>query len=83
MSVDDKRIVNMDSKDIPESLKLAQEESTEYDEAKIVQISHVSQIMSILVSGIALFSDGYNAQISEFFQSTQAAVFETATRNNK
>jgi len=34
-------------------------------EAVVIKISKISSTLSILVSGLALFSDGYNAQISK------------------
>lgn len=32
-------------------------------QATVSQITHVSSVLGVLVAGIALFSDGYNAQI--------------------
>lgn len=34
----------------------------------VLKITRVSSTMSVLVSGIALFSDGYNAQIIGYMQ---------------
>ena len=34
-------------------------------EATVIKISKISSTLSILVAGLALFSDGYNAQISK------------------
>lgn len=64
----DAKDVIVDSKDVPESLKHAQNELPDHDSVKIAKISHTSQVMSILVSGIALFSDGYNAQIIGYME---------------
>jgi hypothetical protein len=37
-------------------------------ESKIAQITRTSSILGVLVSGIALFSDGYNAQIIGYME---------------
>jgi hypothetical protein len=36
--------------------------------AIVSRITHVSSILSVLVAGIALFSDGYNAQIIGYME---------------
>ena len=36
--------------------------------ATVSRITHVSSVLSVLVSGIALFSDGYNAQIIGYME---------------
>ena len=37
-------------------------------QAKVAQITRTSSILGVLVSGIALFSDGYNAQIIGYME---------------
>lgn len=32
----------------------------------MIKVTRTSSILTVLVSGVALFSDGYNAQISKF-----------------
>jgi hypothetical protein len=36
--------------------------------ATVSRITHVSSVVSVLVAGIALFSDGYNAQIIGYME---------------
>lgn len=36
--------------------------------ATVARITRISSIMTVLVSGIALFSDGYNAQIIGYME---------------
>lgn len=60
--------VEVKSENVPEALKHARAEEPEHDPVQIAKISHVSQVMTILVSGIALFSDGYNAQIIGYME---------------
>ena len=36
--------------------------------ATVSRITHVSSVLSVLVAGIALFSDGYNAQIIGYME---------------
>jgi hypothetical protein len=36
--------------------------------ATVSRITHISSVISVLVSGIALFSDGYNAQIIGYME---------------
>lgn len=33
--------------------------------ASVIKVTRISSIMTVLVSGVALFSDGYNAQIGK------------------
>ena len=47
----------------PEAVKDAI--ATGQDPTVVGKVSHLSQLLFIWVSGIALFSDGYNAQISK------------------
>ena len=49
-------------KDIPEAVK----DEPQLEHGVVSEITRISSTMSILVSGIALFSDGFNAQISVF-----------------
>ena len=37
-------------------------------QSKVAQITRTSSILGVLVSGIALFSDGYNAQIIGYME---------------
>lgn len=32
----------------------------------VIKVTRISSILTVLVSGVALFSDGYNAQISKY-----------------
>ena len=52
--------------DTPEAIKDAI--ANDRDPAVVRKVSHISQVLSIWISGLALFSDGYNAQISKFYQ---------------
>ena len=36
--------------------------------ATVSRITHVSSVLNVLVAGIALFSDGYNAQIIGYME---------------
>jgi hypothetical protein len=36
--------------------------------ATVAHMTHVSSVLSVLVAGIALFSDGYNAQIIGYME---------------
>ena len=40
----------------------------ELPQAAVSRITHVSSTISVLVAGIALFSDGYNAQIIGYME---------------
>jgi hypothetical protein len=37
-------------------------------QSKVAQITRTSSVLGVLVSGIALFSDGYNAQIIGYME---------------
>lgn len=36
--------------------------------ASVIKVTRISNILTILVSGVALFSDGYNAQIVGYME---------------
>ena len=40
----------------------------EISESTVIKVTRLSSILSIMVSGIALFSDGYNAQIIGYME---------------
>jgi hypothetical protein len=60
----------------PDTLKSAENGRETYPEAKgldlpagtVAHITHVSSMLTVLVAGIALFSDGYNAQIIGYME---------------
>lgn len=51
-----------DSKLQPKELVTSYTNSTDVEQA---QIGRTSSVLNVIVSGLALFSDGYNAQISK------------------
>jgi hypothetical protein len=52
-----------DPKDQPNETVASYTDSHETDE--IAQVGRRTSVLNVVVSGMALFSDGYNAQISE------------------
>jgi hypothetical protein len=48
--------------------KYAEATGVELPQSKVAQITRTSSILGVLVSGIALFSDGYNAQIIGYME---------------
>lgn len=57
----------------PEAVKYAL--ATDQDPVVVGKVSHLSQLLFIWVSGIALFSDGYNAQISKLSSGIFSVVY--------
>lgn len=46
----------------------SQETSIQVPEAVVARITRTSSILSVIVAGVALFSDGYNAQIIGYME---------------
>jgi hypothetical protein len=61
-SPETQKSVDYDKEAYPETTGL------ELPPATVSRITHVSSVLSVLVAGIALFSDGYNAQIIGYME---------------
>ena len=75
-SYDEDHKATIGSPESPEASRQAEYDKEAYAEvtdlalpaATVNNIIHVSSILSVLVAGVALFSDGYNAQIIGYME---------------
>jgi len=53
------------------------ETATELPVATVNRITRVSSVLTVIVVGLALFSDGYNAQITGYMQPLFSELYQT------
>jgi hypothetical protein len=63
----------LDSPEMPKSRQddkdtYLEESAVELPPATVSRITRISSILTVLVSGVALFSDGYNAQVIGYME---------------